>query len=366
MYNAKVGSPTTVITANLTAGTTTIPVQDIAALTTAPGLATLLDGAGNQEVILYTGISGNDLTGVTRGFEGDARTWATGTFISRRLTAHDVNSLQTNLNDHNTQHETGGTDAINLAGLAGESAELATHKADYASKFPDSAGAHNSIYRGKYLGTSYTPAQKAAIDAGTFVDLYIGDYWTIGGVNYRIAGFDYFKNVGDTALTAPHAVIVPDTVLYSAAMNATNITTGGYVGSLMRTVNLAAAITTIETAFGAANVLSHNQILVNATTDGKASGWAWTAGKVELMNEVMVYGTGAWGVSSFGNGHNVATSNGRLPLFNFRQDLVNTRQSYWLRDVVSATDFAGVSGSGVAGIYGASGSVGVRPAFSIS
>ena len=35
------------------------------------------------------------------------------------------------------------------------------------------AGAHNAIYRGKYLGTSVTAAQYAAIAAGTFDDLYI-------------------------------------------------------------------------------------------------------------------------------------------------------------------------------------------------
>lgn len=54
------------------------------------------------------------------------------------------------------------------------------------------AGAHNGIYRGKFLGNSVTAAQYAAIAAGTFEDLYIGDYWTIGGVNWRIAAFDYY------------------------------------------------------------------------------------------------------------------------------------------------------------------------------
>lgn len=47
----------------------------------------------------------------------------------------------------------------------------------------NNAGAHNAIYRGKSLGSTVTTAQYAAIKAGTFDDLYIGDYWTIGGVN---------------------------------------------------------------------------------------------------------------------------------------------------------------------------------------
>ena len=64
----------------------------------------------------------------------------------------------------------------------------------------NNAGAHNAIYRGKSLGSTVTTAQYAAIKAGTFDDLYIGDYWTIGGVNYRIAAFDYYLNSGDTLL----------------------------------------------------------------------------------------------------------------------------------------------------------------------
>ena len=236
--------------------------------------------------------------------------------------------------------------------------------ADYANKFYDNAGAHNSIYRGKYLGATLTTTQQTTISSGTFEDLYIGDYWTIGGVNYRVAGFNYFRNVGDTALTANHLTIVTDTVLYNARMNELNITTGGYVDSEMRTTNLASAITIIETAFPG-RVIQHRQILVNATSSGKASGWAWYDSKAELMNEVMLYGTVAWGESTYNSGYNVSTGNGRLPLFAHRQDMVNTRQSYWLRDVVSATYFANASASGAANHYNASRAFGVRPAFSI-
>lgn len=105
----------------------------------------------------------------------------------------------------------------------------------------DNAGAHNSIYRGKNLGTTVTEEQWEAISSGTFTDLYIGDYWVIGGVNWRIAAFDYYLNCGDTSFTKHHAVIVPDTCLYNAQMNTTNVTTGAYKGSAMYTANLAQA-----------------------------------------------------------------------------------------------------------------------------
>lgn len=58
----------------------------------------------------------------------------------------------------------------------------------------DGAGYHNSIYRGKDLGTAVTDEQKAAIKSGTFEDLFIGDYWKINGVKYIIAAFDYYLN----------------------------------------------------------------------------------------------------------------------------------------------------------------------------
>ena len=135
------------------------------------------------------------------------------------------------------------------------------------------AGAHNAIYRGKYLGESATEAQYAAISAGTFDDLYIGDYWTIGGVNYRIAAFDYYLNSGDTACTAHHVVLVPDTCLYNAPMNSTNTTAGGYVGSAMYKSHLEQAKTIIKNAFSG-HVLKHRIHLINAVSNGYASAGA--------------------------------------------------------------------------------------------
>ena len=113
-------------------------------------------------------------------------------------------------------------------GLGGEVAALSDQIVQIVSA---NAPSHNSIYRGKYLGSAVTSAQWTAIKNGTFDDLFVGDYWTIGGVNWRIAGFNYWYNTGDTNCTKNHAVIVPDSNLASCAMNSTNITTGAYVGS---------------------------------------------------------------------------------------------------------------------------------------
>lgn len=228
----------------------------------------------------------------------------------------------------------------------------------------DGAAAHNCIYRGKNLGTSVTAEQYAAISSGKFTDLYIGDYWVIKGVTYRIAAFDYYYNCGDTNFTKHHAVIVPDTSLYKAQMNTSNVTTGGYTGSAMYKSNLAQAKTTIKAAFGSAHVLTKRELLTNAVNGNTPSGWAWFDSDVELMNEVQAYGSVAWGAHD-GNGYNVASGDGQFPLFMFDRTKLHNRKDYWLRDVASATAFSSVSDDGRAGNGNASYSRGVRPAFCI-
>ena len=233
------------------------------------------------------------------------------------------------------------------------------------------AGFHNSIYRGKNLGTSVTAAQYAAISAGTFDDMFIGDYWVIGGVNWRIAAFDYWLHCGDTECTTHHVVIVPDSALATAKMNNSNITTGGYIGCDYYTgansnTGKSTAQTAINNAFGSAHILSHRQLLSNAVTDGKASGWAWYDSTFELMNESMVYGAPVCGAEKTGDANfNVGIDKSQLPLFRLDPSRITNRANWWLRDVVSAAHFADVHGNGHASDNLASAAFGVRPAFGI-
>ena len=241
----------------------------------------------------------------------------------------------------------------------------------------NNAGAHNAIYRGKSLGSTVTTAQYAAIKAGTFDDLYIGDYWTIGGVNYRIAAFDYYLNSGDTNCNTHHVVIVPDTCLYNAQMHntssggwesgAANTTAGGYVGSDMYKSNLEQAKTTIKSAFSG-HVLKHRIYLTNAVANGRASGGAWCDSEVDLMCEQMVYGSGIFSPVSDGSNvpANYRVEKSQLPLFQHEPSRICNRAAWWLRDVITASNFAVVGGDGNAYYYDASDSLGVRPAFCIS
>lgn len=243
--------------------------------------------------------------------------------------------------------------------------------------YGDSAGSHNAFYRGKCIGTALTSEQSKAIRAGTFDDMFIGDYWTINGYNWRIAHFDYWYRCGDTDCTTHHAVIVPDTPLYTAQMHNTssgayesgttaNTTEGGYVGSDMYKTNLAKAKTMFTTAFGSGHILTHREHLTNAVTNGKPSGGTWCDSNVELMNENMVYGSHIFAPASDGSTvpNNYTTSRGQLALFHLEPRFIHANRDYWcwLRDVVSAMAFADVGHDGVAYYHNASVVAGVRPA----
>ena len=237
----------------------------------------------------------------------------------------------------------------------------------------NNAGFHNSIYRGKNLGSSVTAAQYAEISAGTFNDLFIGDYWVIGGVNYRIAAFDYWLNTGDgNRCQTHHVVIVPDSSLTSGKMNNSNVTTGAYIGSDFYTgansnTARATAQSTVKNAFGSAHILSHREYLMNAVTNGYESGQSIYDVEIELMNEPMVYGSNIF--HNIQNGTNLPSnytmSKSQLPLFQHRHDLIGNGGTWWLRDVVSSAYFAHVAGYGGAYNLNASASLGIRPAFAI-
>lgn len=222
------------------------------------------------------------------------------------------------------------------------------------------------IYRGKNLGAVVTEEQKANIKNGTFKGFFLGDYWTIGSYTWRIVDFDYWYNCGDTAFTTPHLVIMPDKPLYNAQMNETNITTGGYTGSLMYTENLDQAKTLAASAFGDL-ILTHREYLTNAVTDGHASAGAWFDSTLDLPNEIMMYGCHVY--AAMNNGTVIPTNytigKTQLALFTVVPKLISNRATFWLRDVVSSAYFAGVGYRGNAGYDSASNSIGVRPVFAI-
>lgn len=241
---------------------------------------------------------------------------------------------------------------------------------------PQNAGAHNSIYRGQDItDLFYDGTLSEQIAAGTFDDIFVGDY--IIGKNsnrkYIVADLDYRLHCGDTECTTHHVLMIPEKVMGTAKMNDTNITTGAYLGSKMYTEYLEPFKTVIKNDFETDHILTHRNYFANAVTNGYESAGTWNNSDIELMNELMVYGSNIF--HNIINGTNLPTSHtidkSQLSLFRLDKSKIvafndaGDRNWYWLRDVVSSSNFAGVDYRGYAGSGNASGVSGVRPAFLI-
>lgn len=251
------------------------------------------------------------------------------------------------------------------------------------AKPADNAGGHNSIFRGRDLTDIYTIAQICEkIAAGTFDDLFIGDFFDISittalstgnvteTVRCMLAGFDPYLYNGDTALSQHHAAIVPmNSFKTTAQMNATNITDGGYAGSVMHTTTLPLYATALGNVFGS-HLLTYRALLTNTVASGAASTQAWSDCKLRLMTEVELYGSVVWSKA----GYDTGLGKSQLPLFGLapeyiRAGLGGTDHSsynvFWLSGVSSAGSFATCASYGGAHATGASYSIGVRPLFLI-
>ena len=247
---------------------------------------------------------------------------------------------------------------------------------------PSNAGGHNAIYRGKDITEYFYGREKynektfsQAVADGTFDNIFVGDY-IIGKTSnrkYLVADINYRLHCGDTECKTPHVLIIPERIMGTAKMNDTNITTGAYIGSKMYTEYLAPFKTIIQNDFENSHILSHREYFPNAVTNGYESAGAWVDSTIELMNELMVYGSNIF--HNITNGTNIPTNHtidkSQLSLFRLKPSEIvalndaGERYWYWLRDVVSSSGFACVGSGGNASDYSASGSGGVRPAFLI-
>ena len=235
----------------------------------------------------------------------------------------------------------------------------------------DNAAFHTAIPRGISLGSSVTSDMWAEIGAGTFKNLFVGDYWTINNHVWTIGHPNYWLNYGDTACTDNHLLIVSD-ILTTAKLNNSNVTTGAIVGSDWYTganSNTARATVRdlINAAFGSSHILSHREYLKNAVTNGYESAGAWYDSTFELMTEEMVYGTKEFGNVTNGTNlpANYTIDHGQIALFAHDRSQICNRSDWWLRGVVSGTYFAFVYANGLCNYYYASSSLGIRVAFGI-
>lgn len=280
----------------------------------------------------------------------------------------------------NVEYPCGGNNSIAYFAQRALNDDMGNKIRDTYMGIKSGAGYHNSIFVDEDITSLYESGELyTRISNGTFDGLFVGMHFTAQydgkPVVFRIAGFDIYLNNGDTALTRHHAVIVPDSALCNAQMNASNTTEGAYYGSKMRneTILGSGGVDEKLTATFGSHLLSFRELLSNTMDPNSVSGgypgykgassnWAWYDSKSDLMSEVEVYGSAICGSSFF----DVGTAKAQLPLFALAPHLINPGRFYWwLRAVVSSTDFAFVDGGGAASGSDASGTFGVRPRFII-
>lgn len=155
MYPAQVNSLLTEIAEDIDSTQTTITVQDASVLPPAPNL--LVIGSGEDaETVLYTGVSGDDLTGVTRGFQGAAKAWQTGVKVGRFFTAYDHDAFRGNIEDHEAT----------LAAATNEATPSTLVQRDSAGRFKAAAPTDNDhVARKAETDAASTAAQAAQFSA---------------------------------------------------------------------------------------------------------------------------------------------------------------------------------------------------------
>lgn len=206
-----------------------------------------------------------------------------------------------------------GTDGVNLA---------------YVEDMLGSSG--NGIFRGKNLGERITAAQYAEVASGSFRGLYVGDFWRINNIVWRIAGFNWLLGLGDIPCRENHLVLIPDAPLFQAPMTAGSWESG-YPGTDMFCDHLNAARTQAQNAFPG-HVLEHR---IPARVSGKTQ---WCSAVAELLWEDML----------------------GLPLFWLEPRFLRPG-SWWLADTADKGSFLCMGTYGEKGAAPAGESHGVRP-----
>jgi len=124
MYTGKNNSPKTTLTAPISAADNEATVLDASALPSAPNICVIGDST-NAEIVRYSAINGNTLTGMTRGLNGTtAGAWAADTIVARTFTLLDYDALRGNISELNSTKvnsaDLGALAVLDAVGLATE------------------------------------------------------------------------------------------------------------------------------------------------------------------------------------------------------------------------------------------------------
>lgn len=301
------------------------------------------------------------------GFADGTKGILTGALVKAILSRMDEETLfnALNLNGLDTTETLDGTDRF-LVGRGNKKNAVLARDLVYA--IADSMGKDlkRQIVRGKPLGGSLTDEQKAAIQDGSFKDLFLGDYWTIGDHTWMIVDFNYWNETGDLSNKGrvPHVVVMPTKELYTARMDSARDTVAkNYGQSEMRLQNLANAETIINSAFGTNFIYSHREYIQNSP-----SSYSQQSCTVEIPSISMMTGLYSGSVST----QKWNYVRGQFSLFRIMPSRINDfiTTDMWLRDVALETasngGYATIRPDGSLNLASSIDQRGVRPYFALA
>ena len=249
------------------------------------------------------------------------------------------------------------------------------------------AAFHNSIYRGKELGSMSNvvdcPSGRIygpSIVNGSFDNMFIGDYWTgtCGSYIYDpdldktmyfvIAGFDYFLNRGDVAnshtLDEHHVVLLcmfkERCIECKAHLNTSTQNAWGYyqiknANSLdQETHGIGAYLGGLTySGGGIKSEATWYDSYTNTVTNNIPSAGAWYETKCDLLTEEQVFGGKVLSAVNTGstNVWNYSLSTAQFPIFRLAPWMIqrlamNSTNGIWLRDIYDSTHLCGVDKNG--------------------
>ena len=229
---------------------------------------------------------------------------------------------------------------------------------------------HRNIFRGEYLGSSINPIQRRAISDGTFNNLYIGDYWTINGINWRIVDIDYWYT---TIKSTHHIVIMPDDYIGSSKMfeSTPSDSSNGYFYSLVEEKMNSDVKSIVESAFGKSYIFTppFRQLVKSVSKTAVVS--TTSNNPFCIPNSNMIFGYDYRAV-----GREKVTSEIRqLSLFRLNPKFITygpgkpNGYDYWLRDIYDVSTsfvyFYSVTSSGLT-TRTSDQNIGMRPVFGIT
>ena len=196
----------------------------------------------------------------------------------------------------------------------------------------------------------------------------VGDYFTINGRDYVIAGLNPMKGTSTPyRLTENHVglIVIPHTT--QKWNESGNTYTGGdgrgagYANSDLHHYLVNTLLPLVQGDLGSSHLLAHNKLLSNAVNQtgtnkmgsatGCSSGWGWVSSYISALSEVQVYGATVWSSSGFDTGEACR----QLDVFRvYNHTEIFGGEYPWLRDVVSASSAANASDYGDANNYAAS------------